>query len=283
MQISNLSTSYLLKELQSGAGLDATTTSSAGQNPPSDIASTDAGTSATPIKASDLGSSQFAADTLSSLLSVQGQTSPGSSLASKLIGDLDTDSDGALSQDEVANAVGASSSDISSKFAKLDGDGDGKLSQSELSSALDSFLKASGPSASHHHHHHGGIAKAEASDLMSQLDTDGNGTLSLDELNAANGTAASTSDTSSTPSTDTTSATTSTTASTDTTSTATTASSDLSKTFASLDTNGDGQLSMDELTKAFAQALAQQQHYAKPFWETASVNSTTSGTQSVTA
>ena len=37
MQISNISTSYLLKELQSGAGLNASTASGAGQNPPSDI------------------------------------------------------------------------------------------------------------------------------------------------------------------------------------------------------------------------------------------------------
>ena len=63
----------------------------------------------------------------------------------------------------------------------------------------------------------------------------------------------------------------------------TTGTSDMAKTFASLDTDGNGQLSMDELTKAFAQAMAQQHRFAKPFWEGADPSTTAGSTQSVTA
>ena len=295
MQISNLSISYILKQLQGGAGASSTSAADTGQNSPIDTSGADpsssSSSSATTLKASDLSSSQFASDTLSSLLSAQ--TSPSSDLASKLIGSLDTDGDGSLSQDEVANAVGASSTDISSKFAKLDSNGDGKLSQGELSSALDSAVNSAGgppqggppPGVHHGHHHHGGMAKQEASDLVSQLDTNGDGTVSLDELNA--GSAAATSSTSTSSSTDASTSTGTTTADATSTTGATTtstASTDMSKTFASVDANGDGQLSLNELTKALAQAMAQQHQYAKPFWENASsASSTTGSTQSVTA
>jgi len=114
-----------------------------------------------PPRSSGQASSQFAANTLASLLSVQQQPSA-SDLASRLIGQVDTDSDGSLSLDEIrstlekagmskaSSASGASSQDLlTSAFGKLDGNGDGKLDTSELTSALEEMMKA------HHGHRHG--------------------------------------------------------------------------------------------------------------------------------
>lgn len=114
-----------------------------------------------PPRSGGQASSQFAANTLASLLSVQQQPSA-SDLASKLIGQVDTDSDGSLSLDEIrstlekaglgkasSTSVTSSQDLLTSAFGKLDGNGDGKLDTSELTSALEEMMK------SHHGHRHG--------------------------------------------------------------------------------------------------------------------------------
>jgi Ca2+-binding EF-hand superfamily protein len=65
-------------------------------------------------------------------------------LAANLIKQVDSDSDGAVSQDEIKAVLGdaASGDSFATAFGKLDGDGDGKLSATELASAIDAFRAA---------------------------------------------------------------------------------------------------------------------------------------------
>ena len=94
----------------------------------------------------------FSPDTMSALLSAQGQQSAGGPDA-KLFAKLDTDGDGQISKDEfsaAASKAGADSSVADAVFNKIDADGDGSVTQDELTQAD----QASRP---HHHHHvHGG-------------------------------------------------------------------------------------------------------------------------------
>jgi Ca2+-binding EF-hand superfamily protein len=61
-------------------------------------------------------------------------------VASRLIGDVDSDSDGALSLAEITSKLGlGDDSDLTSAFGKLDTDGDGQLTTAELTAALDAF------------------------------------------------------------------------------------------------------------------------------------------------
>ena len=106
-------------------------------------------------------SSQFAASTLASLLSVQQQPSA-SDFAAKLIGQVDTNGDGNLRLDEIKSTLekagltktsstsdGRPSDPLAQAFGKLDSNGDGKLDSNELASALETLRK------SHHGHRHG--------------------------------------------------------------------------------------------------------------------------------
>ncbi|HEY3694173.1 hypothetical protein [Phenylobacterium sp.] len=110
-------------------------------------------------------SSQFAGDTLSSLLDAQAKPPSASDMAGKLIGAIDANGDGQVSLAEITQALSgggadstssssssSSSSSLSDAFGKLDTNGDGALSSNELASALQSFRGA-------HHHHHGGGAR----------------------------------------------------------------------------------------------------------------------------
>jgi len=112
-----------------------------------------------PPRSTGQASSQFAANTLASLLSLQQQPSA-SDFASKLIGQVDADGDGSLSLDEIrstlekagltkASAAAPGEDFMSSAFGKLDGNRDGKLDTTELTSALEEMMK------SHHGHRHG--------------------------------------------------------------------------------------------------------------------------------
>jgi Ca2+-binding EF-hand superfamily protein len=169
-------------------------------------------------------SSQFAANTLSDLLSTQegDQTSPFADFAAKLINQADTDGDGALSVDEIKASLGSGSTsptdatdDLSAAVAKLDTDADGKLSASELGAGL----AAKRP---HHGHHAGHTPKSSAdvaSKLISQADSDRDGALGLDEVEAALGSDAGAAD-------------------------------NLSASIKKLDADGDGRLSAADLSAA---------------------------------
>ena len=72
----------------------------------------------------------------------QAQPSDGG-LASAILGQADSNGDGALSADEIAQALGTSASDgLKQSLAGFDKDGDGKLDSSELAAAIDAFRTA---------------------------------------------------------------------------------------------------------------------------------------------
>ncbi len=156
MQLSGISNTNVLADLKKlMADLQTPPANPSGQDLPTAPADGQCAPPAASQMAPTTVSNRFAADTLSSLLSLQ-QTSS-NDLANKLIGKVDGDGDGSLSLAEIEStlsgapksASGAAASDpLAQAFASLDTDGDGKLNASELSSALDTLK------ASHHHHHH---------------------------------------------------------------------------------------------------------------------------------
>jgi Ca2+-binding EF-hand superfamily protein len=109
-------------------------------------------------------SSQFAGDTLTSLLDAQSQKPSASDMAAKLISALDSNGDGSVSLDEITKALSgdgtaatstsSSSNPLSDAFNKLDTKGDGKLSSDELASGLQAMH-------SHRHGHHGHHVQAQ--------------------------------------------------------------------------------------------------------------------------
>ena len=146
----------LLDQEDSDGGQDLQSAKEPGKGPPL----------GPPPRGDAAASNRFSTDTLSSLLSVQQQPPAASDIASKLIGDADSDGDGSLSLDEIkaalngggASQTGSTDDGLTPALAKLDTDGDGKLSSSELTSALES------QHAAHKHggHHHHAAAATEA-------------------------------------------------------------------------------------------------------------------------
>ena len=66
-------------------------------------------------------------------------------LAESILGQADTNGDGALSADEIAQALGTTANDqLKQALAGFDKDGDGKLDSSELTAAIDAFRSAHG-------------------------------------------------------------------------------------------------------------------------------------------
>jgi Ca2+-binding EF-hand superfamily protein len=129
---------------------------------------------------------QFALGTLKSLISAQEGPPSSADLAGQIVKAADTDGDGNLTADEIAKALGTTSSDqLTAAVGKLDTDGDGKLSAGELTAALDS-RKA------HHARHHGLAQSSEslASQLIKTADSDGDGSVSQDEVKSLLGDAA---------------------------------------------------------------------------------------------
>ena len=167
MQLSGISNSYGSSGIQRALAALVSQAKGASQGagqvlPGGDQDSDGDGPSAPPPpRSSGQASSQFAANTLASLLSVQQQPSA-SDFASKLIGQVDANGDGSLSLDEIkstlekagltqtSKSTSASNSDpLAQAFGKLDSNGDGKLDSTELASALEAMMK------SHHGHRHG--------------------------------------------------------------------------------------------------------------------------------
>jgi Ca2+-binding EF-hand superfamily protein len=285
----------------------------AGQNVPSatdsqgDSAATgqagsaDAGGSQAPSAPTPSGgaASQFALQTLASLLNYQQAQPTSTNVASQLIGQLDTSGDGQLSLAEIEKALGATSSDqiagLTQAFNQVDSNGDGEISQSELAAAISKSEQDGSTSGvtgwQRHHHHHGGGAFGLARNIIDQLDTSGTGALTLADIQAALGPTPSTSqpgsstggssDTTGSASTTSTSSSSgsgsttgsSTTGSSDGTSStastsgsgATPSSGTLAQEFASLDTNGDGQISISEL----ASAIQSFRHAMEASWSSA--------------
>ena len=154
-----------LQQLLSTLQLDMSTGS--GQTSPTDATDQATTAPASSPKPAGSASSQFSTDTLSALLAAQEGPPSASSVASNMIGSLDTNGDGSLSLDEVEQALnGGSTSSTSTSttaeaqaFAKLDTNGDGELSADELTAALntmqqDQTQQSQGHHGGHHHHHH---------------------------------------------------------------------------------------------------------------------------------
>jgi len=111
------------------------------------LSSSNAPASIGPGSGSGGGGSQISPETMSALLDAQGQSSAGSTTASKsrsaalkdLFGQIDGDGDGKISKEEFETALGAGGTNLTqadSVFGKLDKDGDDSISLDELSSAL---------------------------------------------------------------------------------------------------------------------------------------------------
>ena len=154
-----------LQQLLSTLQMDMTTGS--GQTSPTDATDQATTAPASSPKPAGSASSQFSTDTLSALLAAQEGPPSASSVASNMIGSLDTNGDGSLSLDEVEQALSggnASSTSTSNTaeaqaFAKLDTNGDGQLSADELTAALntmqqDQAQQTHGHHGGGHHHHH---------------------------------------------------------------------------------------------------------------------------------
>ena len=170
-----------------------------------------------------VGGAQMSSNMLQSLIGMQadGQSCgpPSTSdMASKMISDLDTNGDGVISLEE---ATASGDSNASQAFAALDADGDGSLTTDELSTALKQMgPPPGGPPPGGGHHRASATSSSDlASQLLSDLDTDGEDGLSLNEVGSALG--------------------------------EDTSSSSLTSGFSSLDSDGDGKLSLAELTSAF--------------------------------
>ncbi|MEZ5970303.1 MAG: EF-hand domain-containing protein [Hyphomonadaceae bacterium] len=170
-----------------------------------------------------VGGAQMSSDMLMQLLSMQGSRPSTTDAATRMISSLDTDGDGALSLSE-ASAAGASRA--SEAFVVLDTDGDGVLTSDELATSLEAMgpppggpppggPPPGGPPP-------GGGPSDLASRILSEVDSDQDGGISLSELTSATGAEEN-----------------------DTTTSA----------FSSLDTDGDGKLSLAELTAALDKYL----------------------------
>lgn len=155
-----------------------------------------------PMRGSGGPGQHFKGDTLSSLLSTQSVDD----LTSSLLKAGDADGDGEMSASELSSALaanapeGAKGRGIEDKMASdimsaLDTDGDGGLSSSEISSAIttaaanQSSTQATRGAQGHHHGPppSGGAEGASASSgVFESLDTNQDGTVSAEELAAAN-------------------------------------------------------------------------------------------------
>jgi Ca2+-binding EF-hand superfamily protein len=177
--------------------LSLTEFQSIGQN----VQGSDGQKSPPPMRGAGGPGGHFKGDTLSSLLKTQSVDD----LTKSVMSVGDTDGDGKMSASELSSALAANApegapADASSKMASdimsaLDTDGDGSLSSSEISSAITTAAadQSSAQAMRGHHGHHGGPPPAGgaggasgSSGVFESLDTNKDGTVSAEELAAAN-------------------------------------------------------------------------------------------------
>jgi Ca2+-binding EF-hand superfamily protein len=117
----------------------------------------------------------------------------------RMMSRLDTDGDGSITQAEFTSGrpKGASEADAAQRFAEIDADGDGSLTETEISSHFQqlapqtqgALLMVQGMGGEEGGSiggcGGGGRSKAAADELFSKLDTDGDGSVSKSELEAA--------------------------------------------------------------------------------------------------
>lgn len=119
----------------------------------------------------------FNTGTMASLL---GSQEAGSSPGDRLVGEVDTDGDSAISIEELAASLNTDAASLAQTFGEIDADGDGKVTGTELDSGLKAMFETNGPPPP--------PSESDiASMLMSAADTDSGGSLSLDEILSALG------------------------------------------------------------------------------------------------
>lgn len=137
--------------------------------------------------------------TMSAMVSMQMEAPSASDVASDLIDSLDTDGDGEVSAEEITAAfssAGRDTSGISDAIGEIDTDANGALSADELTTAISSDMQAHGPKGPPPGGPPpggpppGGMGPSTddaASSIMSAFDSDGDPSLSLDEILSALG------------------------------------------------------------------------------------------------
>ena len=165
--------------------------------------------------------------------STAGSTSQASNPINQAFASLDTNGDGTISQSEMENAIenaGGTAAEADQVYTALGGTSSAGISQSAFQSAAQSGMSSLNQMAGlqgadhHHHHHHGGgtSASQDADQIFAAMDTNGDGSISPDELSTALGST--------------------------TAGSGTATSSNANSLFASIDTNGDGSISQSELS-----------------------------------
>jgi Ca2+-binding EF-hand superfamily protein len=137
--------------------------------------------------------------TMSAMVSMQMVAPSASNIASDLIDSLDTDGDGEVSAEEITAAfssAGLDTSGVADAIGKIDTDANGALSADELTTAISSDMQAHGskgpppggpPPGGSPPGGMGPRADEAASSILSAFDSDGDSSLSLDEILAALG------------------------------------------------------------------------------------------------
>jgi len=178
----------------------------------------------TGVSGSSSYSSYVSSSSTTSATSATSATNNSKQFADELLKKLDTNGDGSIDKDELSSALTSDAKDgitvsLSKAFSDLDSNDDDSLDADELASMTPPPPPPMQTDA--------GSAADEAQDLLSALDTDGDGNVSSDELTAA----LSSSD----------------------------SSADSTQVFDALDTNQDGTVSLDELTAALPPDSSRQQ------------------------
>ncbi|MBI5523499.1 MAG: EF-hand domain-containing protein [Desulfarculus sp.] len=128
---------------------------------------------------SGLGSSSYSYSLQTRSVSQTGQSEMAKKMAGRMMEEMDSDGDGSLSADE----IGVEQSVLS----QADSDGDSKLSDSELIALMGQMAPPPPPPGGMGMSQAGqeggaGQAPPDASELFSQLDTDGDGSISQEEF-----------------------------------------------------------------------------------------------------
>jgi Ca2+-binding EF-hand superfamily protein len=235
--------SQYLAELLSRLKASSTTSTDASSSTTSTTSSSSSDSSQTDTSNAATGASAptLSDQVISALVMMQAQNggppaagSAPSDPLSQAFTSLDTNGDGTLSQSELETAIqnaGGTADEADTVFSALGGTASSGITEGSFAQAAQQAGPPpggpGGPQGAHHHHghHHAQSqdASASADSIFSAMDTNGDGSVSTDELTAAlQGT----------------------TGSSGTASGSATSSSDI---FASIDSNGDGSISATEL------------------------------------
>jgi Ca2+-binding EF-hand superfamily protein len=113
-------------------------------------------------------------------------TASASDPLSQLMSAMDTDGDGTVSETEMESYIqnqGGTKDQADTLFSALNQGNTGNLTQATLGKDLQQ-AQATPPPGGHHHHHHMPSADQVGNDLVSAMDTDGDGSVDQSEFNS---------------------------------------------------------------------------------------------------